>query len=271
MANRRMISAGIFEDEFTGQLTLLERLLWIGLITSVADDQGRLFDSTALIRARIFLYDDVDDEQVEAALVKLASAEKIIRYKTEGKKLIQIVKWWIYQTPSWASPSKYPAPDNWTDRAKYHAPGNKVVTSNWDKDGGLHSQLHTHIDSPIEEGDVKGKGKGDVKGDVDVKGEQSDNDNPQPKELITTFCEHTKLKAGKDADETASYLSNAGVNNSDVINAIEFLKHSPQHKCVEFKSIKASAIIEMDKRKNNKDPEDYRRYLKGEYGQFGVH
>jgi len=41
MGNRRMISADIFEDEFTGQLNYFERLLWIGLFATVADDQGR--------------------------------------------------------------------------------------------------------------------------------------------------------------------------------------------------------------------------------------
>lgn len=165
MANRRMISAGIFEDEFTGQLNYFERLLWIGLFASIADDQGRMYDSTALIRARVFLYDDVKDEQVEEALNKLASANKIIRYEKEGKGIIQIVKWWIYQTPSWASASKYPPPDNWTDRTKYHAKGNKIISKDWDKEGGIHSRLHsiesTGIDSAIN--DVKG----DVKGDVD--------------------------------------------------------------------------------------------------------
>jgi len=170
MANRRMISAGIFEDEFTGQLTLLERVLWIGLITSVADDQGRLYDSTALIRARIFLYDDINDDQVETALEKLAQANKIIRYKSTGKNLIQIVKWWVYQTPSWASASKYAAPDNWVDRSKYHTTGNKVVTENWDKVGGLHSELHskqpTSVDSAINDYEVNVKEEGEFKPNI---------------------------------------------------------------------------------------------------------
>ena len=163
MANRRMIAGDFFEDEFVGQLDHFERLLWIGLIVAVADDQGRLFDSPALIRAKVFLFDNITDDQVEEALNKLWRANKIIRYEKGGKKLIQIMKWWIYQTPSWASASKYPAPDNWVDREKYHAPGNKVVTNNWDKDGGLHSPLYSAEDSAID--DVKG----DVNGEDEVK------------------------------------------------------------------------------------------------------
>jgi hypothetical protein len=128
-----MISADIFEDEFIGSLNYFERLLWIGLFSAVADDQGRMLDSSPLIRSRIFLYDnDVVDSQVESALRKIADGGKITRYIANNKRLIQIVKWWEYQTPAWASPSKHPAPKGWQDRAKYHAAGNKIVVLDWD-------------------------------------------------------------------------------------------------------------------------------------------
>ena len=136
MASRRMIASDIFEDEFVGNLSYFERLLWIGMITSVADDQGRLMDNPALIRAKVFLFDNVSDKEVEAALHKLNVANKIVRYVDGTKKLIQIIKWWKYQSPSWANPSKHIAPKGWIDRAKYHAQGNKILTFNWDKDGG---------------------------------------------------------------------------------------------------------------------------------------
>ena len=136
MASRRMIASDIFEDEFVGNLSYFERLLWIGMITSVADDQGRLMDNPALIRAKVFLFDNVTDKEVEAALHKLNVANKIVRYVDGTKKLIQIIKWWKYQSPSWANPSKHIAPKGWIDRAKYHAQGNKILTFNWDKDGG---------------------------------------------------------------------------------------------------------------------------------------
>jgi hypothetical protein len=131
-----MIASDIFEDEFVGSLTHFERLLWIGMITSVADDQGRLMDNPALIRAKVFLFDNVNDKEVESALQKLCVAKKIVRYVDGTKNLIQIVRWWKYQSPSWSNPSKFSPPDKWTDRAKYHAQGNKIVTLNWDKEGG---------------------------------------------------------------------------------------------------------------------------------------
>lgn len=135
MANKRMIASDIFDDEFFAALDHFERLIWIGLFAVVADDQGRMLDSPALIRSKVFPYDEqVTVEQVEAALVKMNG--QLTRYEADGKKLIQMVNWWKYQAPSWATPSKYPAPPLWTDRIKCHAAGNKIITKDWDKAGG---------------------------------------------------------------------------------------------------------------------------------------
>lgn len=168
MANRRMIASDLFEDDFIGGLSFFERLLWIGLITSVADDQGRMMDAPALIRSRVFLYDieQVKDSQVEDCMDKLYKCGKIVRYVADNKHLIQITKWWKYQTPAWASPSKYPAPVGWVDRVKCHISGNKVKTENWDKIGGYVENYVPIQDRPIEEGNGEGNGEGE--GEVQV-------------------------------------------------------------------------------------------------------
>lgn len=165
--NRRIIDSALFEDDFVGGLDFFGRYLWIGLFSAVADDQGRFLDNAAIIRARVFPYDAVTDVQVEAVLVQLAEAGKITRYQVDGKRLVQINHWWVYQQPSWASPSRHPAPEGWVDRVKYHTKGNKIVVLNWDSDGGyvegipnplpielpnrLCSALGSDLHSPIEE------------------------------------------------------------------------------------------------------------------------
>lgn len=138
MANRRMISADLFEDDFIGSLDFFSRIAWIGLIVSCADDQGRFLDNPAIIRSKVFALDnDVKDKKVESTISELSAAGKILRYQSNNKKLIQIVNWWKYQSPSWASPSKFPAPDGWIDRAKYHRQDNKVESINWTMEGGF--------------------------------------------------------------------------------------------------------------------------------------
>lgn len=136
-AKRRMIASHLFEDYFFGNLSLLERQLWIGLFATVADDQGRLLDSPIFIRSRVFMYDkDITEAQVEEGLRKLCAAGKITRYSVAGNALIQIVNWWRYQTLAWAVESRYPAPDGWHDRVRYNAPGNKTVSFGWDTPPG---------------------------------------------------------------------------------------------------------------------------------------
>lgn len=155
MATKRMIDSNLFEDDFVGGLDYFGRYLWIGLFTAVVDDQGRCPDNTAIIRAHVFPFDQVSDEQVEAVLVKMAESGKILRYQAGNKRLIQIVKWWEYQQPSWASESKHPAPDGWMDRVKYHGKGNKIIIENWDAEGGftsLPSPLHSALPSRLPSG-----------------------------------------------------------------------------------------------------------------------
>jgi hypothetical protein len=133
-----LVATDIFEDDFFMGLDNLQRLVWLGLIVRVADDQGRLQDNPALIRSMIFPADDVTTQEVETALVLCAQSHRIERYTAEdGKKLIQIINWWKYQTPAWAARSRYAAPEGWVDRIKMHTSGtNSVTKENWEHPGG---------------------------------------------------------------------------------------------------------------------------------------
>jgi hypothetical protein len=186
MTNRRMITSNLFEDDFIGGLNLLERLLWIGLITAIADDQGRMLDNTIVIRARIFMFDPkVTDAQVESGLCKLAAGSKITRYTAANKHLIQIVKWWCHQTPAWAAPSIYAAPPEWQDRIKCHVGKGNVTMFEWGSRGGytegyvgryVLDYVPDHvsrIDMPINDvkvkEEVKVEGEGEIKDSLGVK------------------------------------------------------------------------------------------------------
>jgi hypothetical protein len=139
MSERRAIATNIWDDEFVGSLTHFERLLWIGLFTS-ADDQGRLIHNSLLIQRKIFLYDeDITPGQVEAAIEKFgqAGAGKVFIYEAKGKKLLQLVNWWDYQTLQWPQDSKYPPPEGWVDRVKRKGKDGKVSSRNWDCKGGF--------------------------------------------------------------------------------------------------------------------------------------
>lgn len=131
-----MISSSTWKDEFVGDLDFFQRCLWIGLFSSCADDQGRLLDNPILIRAELFPYDDIQIDKIETGLSIFESSGKIMRYSINNKKYIQLLRWWENQNPRWASRSKYPPPENWTDKVRTRENG-KYIVENWDETGGM--------------------------------------------------------------------------------------------------------------------------------------
>ena len=92
MANRRMIYQDLFEDDYFGMADPLLRLMWIGLITAVADDQGRMLDNSSLIKSKVFIYDrEITEQMIDSWLNTLHKDNKIVRYEAGGHRLIQIV------------------------------------------------------------------------------------------------------------------------------------------------------------------------------------
>jgi len=186
MSKGRMISSEIWEDDYFIELSLLERMIWIGLLTCSADDQGRMQDNSRLIHSQLFPVDDLDDNLIENALEKFSNSGKIIRYISDGRRIIQIKNWWKYQAPRWAGKSKYKPPKGWIDRERYHGIGNVVLELNWKEPGGF--QEHSTASNTINDVDGDVNGDVDVKVDVDVDVDISpsgDNDNDD--DLISEF------------------------------------------------------------------------------------
>jgi hypothetical protein len=128
MAERRAISSSIWRDADFGRYSLMAMVVWCGLFSKCADDQGRLEDDAALIRNDIFPYKDYPLADVEDCLNTFE--DHIIRYEFEGRKYIQIVAWWEHQPLKFAVPSKYPRPEGWTDRYRTYYKGASIVF-NW--------------------------------------------------------------------------------------------------------------------------------------------
>ena len=129
MARRRMIHTRIWRSEKLIELSLRERLLWIGLITN-ADDQGRGRAHPGLVRSDIFPLEDVPLTEITQALLTFEDQDMLILYEAGGRPLYQVTNWWEYQgAMTWAWPSDYPAPMGWTDRIHYRQ-GNNVKEEN---------------------------------------------------------------------------------------------------------------------------------------------
>jgi len=132
---RRMIDAGIWANEHFAMLPPMARLLQIGII-NMADDQGRMKAHPAYLRSQIFPYDDVLVDDVQSWLDMIAANDTLMLYETGGKNYLQLLNWWQYQSPAFASPSQYPRPAGWRDHIRFTGKNRIIYTCNWSTSSG---------------------------------------------------------------------------------------------------------------------------------------
>lgn len=108
MARARSLKPGFFTNDKLAECPPLARLLFAGLWT-LADREGRLEDRVKKIKAEVLPYDDVDADELLAAL---AAHGFIQRYEINGEKYIQIIAFLKHQNPHVKEPaSQIPAPE----------------------------------------------------------------------------------------------------------------------------------------------------------------
>jgi len=127
-----MIDPAFWQSENVARLPIEVRYFFIGLFSN-ADDQGRMKAHPALIRSKLYPYDDIALDEITDWLDRLAAGDFVILYKVDDKEYLQITNWWKYQHPQWAWPSEHPAPDGWLDRLCYRK-GNTPIKENWGQD-----------------------------------------------------------------------------------------------------------------------------------------
>ena len=294
MANKRMIASDIWRDDFVCTLDYFKRLLWIGMVVTCADDQGRIQDRAGFIASDVFPGEMLSYETIEDVLKEFEEQGKILRY-TDGKvRLIQIINWWNYQSPSWASASKYQAPSGWVDRVKMHVKDNKIVTYNWEKKGGFqdretlqpseqHSTLPSELPSTIEEGDGNGGGVGNGDVDVDVPAAIAPGDNDNIKSgwikqgVIVSFEQVSGLTApidkAKEMDKWFEYLermTKAGVTPEIMEQACQEMTEK-KYKILGPWSIERPCEVIMSQRKRETVPRERKLDSAGKFAEYINH
>jgi len=168
----RHLDDSIWRDEWFSEQAVTGRLLWIGIITHAADDQGRFLDNSALVRSDVFPMDPIAADEIELWLTKFVGDKKLIRYESGGKKLLQVANWWKYQDGAqWMGKSKYMAPDGWTDFWRFHAKGdrNKIeVSPSWAKRSEVSTSLGSQVDTSLSNSDLNS----DIDTDIDIQEEE---------------------------------------------------------------------------------------------------
>jgi len=110
VARKRMLDPSFWTDARIKRLEPIERLFFLGCI-SAGDDEGRLMADPAFLRSRIFPYDEITTEQIEAVRDRVAEiVPGFVLYSVDGEKYVAFRNWSDYQKPSHAKPSDLPAP-----------------------------------------------------------------------------------------------------------------------------------------------------------------
>ncbi|NLL91655.1 MAG: hypothetical protein GX222_04450 [Ruminococcaceae bacterium] len=110
MARKRMIDPNFWRDEKIGELSHLERLLFIGL-WNFAEDNGAGRANPKLIKADVFPYDSLRDSDIEKALGNLCTLRLITLYDLDGQRYYHIVNFLKHQKINRPSPSPIPLPE----------------------------------------------------------------------------------------------------------------------------------------------------------------
>jgi hypothetical protein len=105
----RTIKPELWDDELLGSCSISARLLFIGLISN-ADDEGRLRGAPARLAGRIFQYDELPPRKVEAWLVELDEAGRIVRYAVGKERFIWLPGFKKNQVINKWKPSILPPP-----------------------------------------------------------------------------------------------------------------------------------------------------------------
>jgi len=111
------------------KISLAAELLFWRMIPQ-ADDQGRLPGDPKILKAITCpIREEIPLENIPVLLKELEEEKLIICY-APNDETVQIAKWWDYQCPQWAYPSKHAPPVRWEDHCRYRI-GGKVITINW--------------------------------------------------------------------------------------------------------------------------------------------
>lgn len=106
----RSIKADLCDDETLGECSRDARYLFVGLITRV-DDHGRFRANPALLRSRIYPYDqDVTNADVARWVAELVKKGRIETYLVDGQQYLVLTRWGKHQRIDNAAKSELPPP-----------------------------------------------------------------------------------------------------------------------------------------------------------------
>lgn len=111
MARKRIIDPNIWESEDFSSLSMLGKVLFIGLF-SIADDEGRGKANPVYIRSKLFPYtaEEVRLADIKTALSEIAHRMSVTFYTVNGAQYYALTHWENWQKIDRPTPSTIPDP-----------------------------------------------------------------------------------------------------------------------------------------------------------------
>lgn len=214
MARKRMIDPGIWTSEDFSSLSMLARLVWVGLISN-ADDEGRGRANIAYLKSQLFPYDDeLSLKKIENALKEIEKLMSIRFYEVENKKYYQLTKWAKFQNINRPSPSQIPKMPENTESCKLKINENSTTVHTPLTECSLNT--HTSLtDSSVPKKEIEVEYEVEVK-EESVKEESGTSPlstHPQKhkygkyKNVLLTEDEYNRLLTEQDGEAALEYFS----------------------------------------------------------------
>lgn len=106
----RPLKSSFWDDDKVCRLSRDARLVLAGLITKVADDEGRFVATPASVAGELFPYDELSPARIRKWLVEIEAEGMVVTYKVNGGTYGWLKGWPRHQKPPHPSPSTIPAP-----------------------------------------------------------------------------------------------------------------------------------------------------------------
>ncbi|MCI9247475.1 MAG: hypothetical protein HFJ30_10355 [Clostridia bacterium] len=109
MARKRMIDPNIWQSEDFGKLSLLAKIVFIGLF-SLADDEGRGRANPVYLKSTLFPYEEsMRSADITKSLFEISSNMSVIFYSCDGSDYYSLYNWDTWQKIDKPTNSKIPA------------------------------------------------------------------------------------------------------------------------------------------------------------------
>lgn len=106
----RPLKTAFWSDDKVCRLSRDARLTLAGLITCMADDEGRFIATPVAVSGALFPYDEVNPPRIKRWLKEIEDEGMVAIYRVNGGTYGVLSSWTRHQKPPHPSPSTIPEP-----------------------------------------------------------------------------------------------------------------------------------------------------------------